>query len=312
MYPSKKLIITAIVLGISTAKDINKLVNVKVSIGLGDGIETDVEKSILSENADIEIDSNVLFDSVPELPAIIDVPTLIDIPDAVNASDIIDYVDVKLPLDNSDQDVTGKEETITINEVKDSIEDNKSNIDKLPDIIDIVEFVDVKVSLNDYREQLLNTTMRDTPEIITKPTVPSLVKRPDIIDADVEAAVSTTEPKETIKKDKPMVNIDDGKSTLNEDERRILSPCIIKGEAHKGSNLPAGYPIKELRTEATSCWKKCQEIAECEFWTWVADSYEGKNPEFWRGVCYLKRRQSETPTTITGFIAGTRACSPYV
>ena len=32
-----------------------------------------------------------------------------------------------------------------------------------------------------------------------------------------------------------------------------LSPCVKKGEAHKGSNLPDGYPIKELRTEANLC-----------------------------------------------------------
>ena len=55
------------------------------------------------------------------------------------------------------------------------------------------------------------STTRDRQEISTKPTVPSLVKRPTIIATEV----STTDQEETITKDKAMTDID------IEDERRI-------------------------------------------------------------------------------------------
>ena len=95
-----------------------------------------------------------------------------------------------------------------------------------------------------------------------------------------------------------------------EKEREEFTSCLKVNEAHKGANLGDGYPIKELRTEGSLCWKMCQENPECEFWTFVSDSYDGQDPEFWKGLCYLKRKQSETPTTIVGFIAGSKNCNP--
>ena len=81
--------------------------------------------------------------------------------------------------------------------------------------------------------------------------------------------LKVNKPEQTTRKDELVTNIPSlnpiiDKPATNEDVSEELSPCVKKGEAHKGSNLPDGYPIKELRTEANLCWKMCQETEKCE------------------------------------------------
>ena len=288
----RRIVFTAMVLIQVTiygrsVKDISKLVNVKVSNILGDEIETDADQPILTGKEEIDRDLEILFDNVPKI--------------------------------------------------------EKANINTTSDIIKIVQFVDVKVSLDEFEETVTQRIPNDiTDTLINKPIIdnhtqkPTITSekpvkkvtldeygKPGILKSDVKNPSSekpllkVNKPEQTTRKDELFTNIPSlnpiiDKPATNEDVSEELSPCVKKGEAHKGSNLPDGYPIKELRTEANLCWKMCQETEECEFWTWVSDSYNGKNPKFWRGMCYLKRRQSKTPTSITGFIAGTKTCSPFI
>ena len=139
----------------------------------------------------------------------------------------------------------------------------KTNINTIPDIIKIVQFVDVKVSLDEFEETVTQRIPNDiTDTLINKPIIdnhtqkPTITSekpvkkvildeygKPGILKSDVKNPSSekpllkVNKPEQTTRKDELVTNIPSlnpiiDKPATNEDVSEELSPCVKKGEAH--------------------------------------------------------------------------------
>ena len=89
--------------------------------------------------------------------------------------------------------------------------------------------------------------------------------------------------------------------------------CFFEDTSYKGNDLLGDcdlQPNKWKKNSAHGCQVLCQELEECQEFTWISPGTEGK----WKNGksrCCLKTRNIGTPVARKGRISGPKFCGKF-